>query len=572
MSLVFLPRQQSIDQNGLPREAALAYFYASGTSTPITVYTTGAYSVAHTNPVESVSGGLFPAIHVNPSVNSTYKLVLIDADGTTVYSEDNIPTEGSQLRSDLASTVLGSEGARLVGMKHSEAGSTAFTVFTKLRKSYYLREFGAAGDGVTDDSAALKACYAACAAAGRNMLIENGSYRYLLTTMATGLLFDQKVNVIGEDWELTKLLCDSDGAAVRVDNNSDFRHFEEFQIAHMNSHTGVGLDGWLLSRTNFRRIWSTANTSHGILCRSGNGPTFDNCRSVLNGGDGLKIESFTGSAGQSCNCVNFKGLMDLISNTGWGFNNQAGTAHHGGLLMLQNNGAGNARVNDIASDLVMYLENPTSGIELQMTATGVRNRIVYVNDSTSGAGIQDATGQNFIVPLATLAGVLSPYYGPGLVGAAAAGRDGFFSGGNGGAGGTGTAGGRAFLTGGDAGGSTLANGGDTVIDGGAGANGGAKGKIKFGGTGATALSKYLSATSVLDFDLTAVTYQDLTVAVTGARDGDIVTVTPPAASVAAGMGWAGWVSANDVVTVRAFRVTGTPNPASGTFRVSVWQH
>lgn len=506
-----------------------------------------------------------------PKATRAGKFHSYDADGKISYS--NGTGNDAALRADLAKTTTASEGARLVGMKHTEAGAVGFSAYTRFRKSYYLRDFGAAGDGSTDDSAALKACYAACASAGRNMLIENGSYRYLLATMPTGLLWDQKVNVIGEDWELTKLLCDSDGPAVRVDNNSDFRHFEEFQIGRLNAHTGVGFDGWLISRINLRRLWVQGHTSHAFYFRGGNGPTVENCRAQLNGGDGLKIESFTGTAGQSVNGVTFKGVIDLISNGGWGINNQAGSSHHGGLLLLQNNVTGNARINDICNDLVMYLENPTSGIELQMTATGVRNRIVITNDSiVGGAGIQDATGNNVIVPLSLLAGVLSPYYGPGRVAASVAGRDCAFTGGNGGTGGGAAAGGRGFFTGGDAGGSAPAAGGDCVLDGGLGASGGGKGKIKLGGTGGAGISKHLSAVASLDFNLTATASQDLTIAVAGALVGDTVALGVANASMTADTLFYAWVSAADTVTVRAMRIAGTPNPGAGNFRVDVWQH
>jgi hypothetical protein len=96
MSLVTFPRQFLVDLNGTPRVGARATFYASGTSTLITVYTTGAYAVPHQNPVESVAGGLFPAVYVNPSVNATYKVVITDSADVPLYSEDNIPTPYDQ--------------------------------------------------------------------------------------------------------------------------------------------------------------------------------------------------------------------------------------------------------------------------------------------------------------------------------------------------------------------------------------------------------------------------------------------------------------------------------------------
>lgn len=73
----------------------------------------------------------------------------------------------------------------------------------------------------------------------------------------------------------------------------------------------------------------------------------------------------------------------------------------------------------------------------------------------------------------------------------------------------------------------------------------------------------------LNFDLTSVAYQDLTITVTGVAVGDVVSVgVPDSAAVADVLYW-GWVSATDTVTVRAMRVAGTPNPPNAVFTVKV---
>lgn len=91
MALVSLPRQLVVDASGNPRSGARAYFYQSGTTTPITVYTTAAYAVPLTQPVEATASGLFPAVYVNPATATTYKIVVKTSSDTEIYSEDNIP-------------------------------------------------------------------------------------------------------------------------------------------------------------------------------------------------------------------------------------------------------------------------------------------------------------------------------------------------------------------------------------------------------------------------------------------------------------------------------------------------
>lgn len=85
------------------------------------------------------------------------------------------------------------------------------------------------------------------------------------------------------------------------------------------------------------------------------------------------------------------------------------------------------------------------------------------------------------------------------------------------------------------------------------------------------LAKTLTGTAALNFDLTSVNSQDLTITVTGAADGDPVSLAVPAASATANVIYTCWVSAANTVTVRASRidVAAGADPASGTFRASV---
>lgn len=79
----------------------------------------------------------------------------------------------------------------------------------------------------------------------------------------------------------------------------------------------------------------------------------------------------------------------------------------------------------------------------------------------------------------------------------------------------------------------------------------------------------LSGSAALNFDLTGATSQDLTITVTGAAVGDVVALGIPHASVSTATMFTAWVSAADTVTVRAFCITGTPDPTSGTFTAMV---
>lgn len=83
------------------------------------------------------------------------------------------------------------------------------------------------------------------------------------------------------------------------------------------------------------------------------------------------------------------------------------------------------------------------------------------------------------------------------------------------------------------------------------------------------VSRVLSGTATLNFDLSSNPTEDLTITVTGAAVGDSVFLGVPNDSVTADTIFFAWVSSADTVTVRAMRIAGTPDPTSGTFRATV---
>ena len=94
------------------------------------------------------------------------------------------------------------------------------------------------------------------------------------------------------------------------------------------------------------------------------------------------------------------------------------------------------------------------------------------------------------------------------------------------------------------------------------------------GTVRYTLAKTLTSTATLDFASTAAnTSSTLTIAVTGATDGDVVSVGVPNASNSANSDFTAYVSAADTVTVKFVNSsTAAIDPASGTFQVAVLRY
>lgn len=145
MSLVLIPRQMSVDANGTPRVAAEWYFYAAGTNNLLQLWTTSDMDVELANPVVSDGNGHFAAVYINEHAHPTHKQVMLDADGLTIFTEDNIPTVQAPDTTDLDSRdflsddelvdVEGYTGAEDVTASLQDAFDTAWAEQTALTVS-----------------------------------------------------------------------------------------------------------------------------------------------------------------------------------------------------------------------------------------------------------------------------------------------------------------------------------------------------------------------------------------------------------------------------------------------------
>jgi hypothetical protein len=82
------------------------------------------------------------------------KFITFDAAGQPTASVGT--GNDTALRTDLATTTIGSDGARLVGFRRAEAGAVAITVSAILAGFVLAEMFGAVGDGVSDDASAIQ--------------------------------------------------------------------------------------------------------------------------------------------------------------------------------------------------------------------------------------------------------------------------------------------------------------------------------------------------------------------------------------------------------------------------------
>lgn len=154
------PKIQFFDANGNPLAGGKLYTYASGTSTPLATYTDYTGLTANTNPIILDSRG-----ECNLWLSGAlYTLTLKTATDVLIWSVDGV--NGSFTAANISYTPAG-------------AGAVTTTVQAKLRQTVSVQDFGAVGNGTTDDTAAIQAAINALSASGvgGTLLLPAGAYK-----------------------------------------------------------------------------------------------------------------------------------------------------------------------------------------------------------------------------------------------------------------------------------------------------------------------------------------------------------------------------------------------------------
>jgi hypothetical protein len=194
-----------IDSNGIADGASIA-FYLTGTTTPSTIYSDVGLTTPLTNPVVVGAGAAVPSIYLSDAV--TYRRVITYADGST---DDTDPYTAPYVAS---AELAASGGSALVGFLQSGTGAVARTAQAKMRDVVSVKDFGATGDGVTDDSAAIQAAVDA----HRAVHFPLGSYNIGSTTItvAKTCKLHGDANSFGDTTSVSRLVYTGTGVALDI--------------------------------------------------------------------------------------------------------------------------------------------------------------------------------------------------------------------------------------------------------------------------------------------------------------------------------------------------------------------
>ena len=279
------------------RKAVVTVTKADGTPAVI-------YSGNGVTPIESLltgDDGEFAFYAENGRYNITLKKRgLRDESVTDVQIFD--PADDPGVREE---TLAAATGSSLMGFKQAGTGAAARTVQDKLRESVTPQDFGAIGDGVADDTAAMqKAINTGCAR------IPTGTYLH------TGLTFPPNASIIGEGSSRSVLTL-APGA------NKDVLCAENAYTL-FGSNLSSGTNGFHISGITLDGNRANQAPADANLC---NGLAYYGCDYILNDvlirnvkGHGIRSEWYQygeGVGGMESTMIDV--TVDTVGRHGWWF-------------------------------------------------------------------------------------------------------------------------------------------------------------------------------------------------------------------------------------------------------------
>lgn len=160
------------EADGSPLEAGYIWIGTANLNpitNPISVYWDVDLTLPAAQPIRTQGG--YPVNSGTPArlyVNSNFSIQVQNSKGSVVY---NAP-DGAADRFSAAQ----------ISFIQAGAGAVARTAQAKMRDVVSVKDFGAVGDGVTDDTAAIQAAITAVTSAKKRLYVPAGTYRY--TTLA----------------------------------------------------------------------------------------------------------------------------------------------------------------------------------------------------------------------------------------------------------------------------------------------------------------------------------------------------------------------------------------------------
>lgn len=235
-SLSPLPKLQFFDANGNPLVGGRLYTFAAGTTTPLDTYTDNTGTIAASNPI-ILNGRGECEVWLG---GAPYKFRLETSAGVEVWTVDNVTQANADqlqytpaatsLLNGVVTTVSGglnelshqSTGSSRVGFLQAGSGAQARTVQSKLRDVVSVKDFGAVGDGVADDTVAFQNAVTYCVANGYKLYIPGKIRITQGVTLSTNY---RALTIIGETYSVEPNFSSAGQSQIILDSASAASYF-----------------------------------------------------------------------------------------------------------------------------------------------------------------------------------------------------------------------------------------------------------------------------------------------------------------------------------------------------------
>jgi hypothetical protein len=174
--------------------------------------------------------------------------------------------------------IINSGNANDISYTLTAAGATLQSVQTKLEQYVSVKDFGAVGDGVTDDTAAIQSAIDYAAPLGKAVYFPSGVYR---TTQTVGFTRSDAqqfgLHIVGENNIYTEIKADHSSGAVLALNRSFGSVSDIALTASTSRNTGAAganygllmeapdVAGQAVAAMSIRRVRVLGQPSHGIV-------------------------------------------------------------------------------------------------------------------------------------------------------------------------------------------------------------------------------------------------------------------------------------------------------------------
>lgn len=311
------------------------------------------------------------------------------------------------LRTDLANATAVSAGSRLSGFRQTGTGATARTVDDKLKDTVSVKDFGAVGDGTTDDTAAIQAAITA----SDSVYIPSGTYK-----ITSSLLVRSNLKIQGAGKNSSILKSGTSGITVISKSGSSSIQYvvlKDFGIL-ASAGTGDAGTGLLMNSWSYCTIQDVViNSFRNTTSRLGIGISMINTHAlcvwnnfiavtIQNSDTALKMDSTNATYSTGYNT-----FTNLVINHEWHMIDMLSTLSNGSIyntfvnLMTQNSGntgegilcqgSGNTFIGFVwdgaATNVTYMLKFESNGVGF-----GSSNYVQMIGTFTAGKYINNGVG------------------------------------------------------------------------------------------------------------------------------------------------------------------------------------